>query len=223
MWLFLLFLCTFSYCRTTFYTESMCIIALVITYIPTNFAVARAASMAKKRSILSIPERVVDLLPCLSVLVDQGVQWDKVNMLQCHLLMAFVWPLFLTAEWHENENKVPSQHWQGQLARPTQRRTLKHTSRQSKSGNQQVSLGLNLCVEIRFKWHSDFIFPQTSPFWFLQTGMSFTLFAFWCLALVTLSMLFSKVDFYYYVVSDRLDFQRVRGQPITWEKVFLHL
>lgn len=109
--------------------------------------------------------------------------------------MAFVCTFSLTAEWHDHENKVVCHHWEGQLVRPTHRHTLKHTSRQSKSENQPVSVGLNLCVEIRFRWHSDFIFPQTSPFWFLQTGMSFnfTLFAFWCLALVTLSMLFTKV------------------------------
>lgn len=77
-----------------------------------------------------------------------------------------------------------------------------HSSTQVRRVNQWVSLGLNFCVEIRFRWHSDFIFPQTSPFLlFLQTELkfNFSLFTFWCLASVSLSTLCFKVEFYYCV------------------------
>lgn len=73
----------------------------------------------------------------------------------------------------------------------------KHWSIQVGRVNQGIirSLWGWISVWIRFRWHSDFIFPQINPFWFLQTEMSFnfTLFISCCLALVPLLVLLSKV------------------------------
>lgn len=58
----------------------MCIIALVITDQPINFAISRA-SMAIKRNILRRLKRMIRLLPCPSLFLELGIQKAKVIML----------------------------------------------------------------------------------------------------------------------------------------------
>lgn len=118
----------------------------------------------------------------------------KLNMLQIPLLMALLSAsgVALKRKWRT----ACFQHRQGRLVRPTSRLTLKHQVGRINQGTSRLSLGLNRFVEIRFRWCSDFIFPQISPFWFLQTQMSFnfSLFTFCCLTLVSVSVLFSSAD-----------------------------